>query len=253
MAPGLRIPPRIKTKSLSSKHRPAPFLDQGYEPTERPPMTSPPQKACLACKNLIHADASKCEHCDSYQSRGQRAFQFGNTFLALLVALVSVSGYALPEIVGAFTTPQSLVTIGGSVLKTNNIWQDDADSEPPDVNISIIVEYQAANAGERPGRIVKASLQLDSENELSRVVSVQEGVDNETWVIDPGTMAVPTATIALRFNRDAWTTNAAPVETVRDNWVQLECQVVNFDGTETVESIAIGKQLAQRISDAASR
>lgn len=47
-------------------------------------------KECVVCADTIPQKAAKCRHCGSFQNF-RRHFDFGNTALALLVALVSVS------------------------------------------------------------------------------------------------------------------------------------------------------------------
>src|SRR6266704_1487409 len=53
---------------------------------------------CLVCREAIHKGALKCIHCDSYQGWLSRRLNFSSTMLSLLVALVSVSAFAIPII-----------------------------------------------------------------------------------------------------------------------------------------------------------
>ena len=50
---------------------------------------SAPTKNCLVCASKIPANALKCTECGTYQN-WRRHLDFGNTFLALIIALLSV-------------------------------------------------------------------------------------------------------------------------------------------------------------------
>jgi hypothetical protein len=63
-------------------------------------------KPCRVCGELIKKTARVCIHCNNYQD-WRANISFGNTFLALLVALISVLTTAIPVIVGLFTTKNS--------------------------------------------------------------------------------------------------------------------------------------------------
>lgn len=53
----------------------------------------PPTKTCIVCANDIPTAAVKCTKCGSYQDF-RRYFEFSNSTLALLIALISVIGLA---------------------------------------------------------------------------------------------------------------------------------------------------------------
>ena len=53
---------------------------------------------CLVCREAIRKGAKKCIHCDSYQGRLSHRLSLSSTMLSLLVALVSVSAFAIPII-----------------------------------------------------------------------------------------------------------------------------------------------------------
>lgn len=65
---------------------------------------------CVACKSEIEDGATKCVHCDSFQN-WRRYLVFGNTVLALLVALISVSALAIPVFINALHEERSDVRI----------------------------------------------------------------------------------------------------------------------------------------------
>lgn len=73
---------------------------------------SKPEKIrCEICKEKIEYGADKCIHCDSYQGTWRRLLDFSNTILALLVALVSVSGVMIPVIFDACARKDSDVRV----------------------------------------------------------------------------------------------------------------------------------------------
>lgn len=82
---------------------------------------NPPSKVeCIVCREQIFAGAKKCIHCDSHQDWRRFVF-FSNTVLALLVALVSVSATALPEINRLLTIKYSSTHLSKRGIKGNGI------------------------------------------------------------------------------------------------------------------------------------
>jgi hypothetical protein len=67
-------------------------------------------KNCNSCAGQIPKHASKCQHCGSFQN-WRRHLDFGNAFLALLVALVSVVGFTIPIVQKALTPNDSIVSV----------------------------------------------------------------------------------------------------------------------------------------------
>lgn len=53
---------------------------------------------CVVCKESIRNGAKKCTNCDSFQGWLSRRLNLSGTILSLLVALVSVSAFAIPII-----------------------------------------------------------------------------------------------------------------------------------------------------------
>jgi len=79
-----------------------------------------PGSECRVCLEPIRARAKKCVKCESYQD-WRRFLSLSNTVLALLVALVSVSTAAIPEITKLFTTSYSSVSAQKRGIKGNQI------------------------------------------------------------------------------------------------------------------------------------
>jgi|GEM_PF-6322569 len=73
--------------------------------------SEPEKMRCRVCHEEIVAGAVKCIHCDSYQRPWRRRLDFSNTILALLVALVSVSGVMIPVILDACARKDSDVRV----------------------------------------------------------------------------------------------------------------------------------------------
>ncbi len=55
-------------------------------------------KHCVACRQPIPTDSTKCFHCRSRQN-WLRILDFGNSFLALMVALISVLSFSVPKFI----------------------------------------------------------------------------------------------------------------------------------------------------------
>jgi hypothetical protein len=91
-------------------------------------------KPCKVCGETIKLAAHKCIHCDSYQD-WRANISFGNTFLALLVALISVTTTAVPVIRYAFTPDNSELLFS---------FQDSTED-----SINVLI----SNTGSRPGSI----------------------------------------------------------------------------------------------------
>lgn len=64
---------------------------------QEPTKPAPPEKLCRVCKKPIPAEGLKCTECNSFQD-WRRILPFSTEILALLIALLSVFGFALPEV-----------------------------------------------------------------------------------------------------------------------------------------------------------
>jgi len=70
------------------------------------------KKECKVCAKDIKEKAIKCEHCKSFQQFTWRAvLQLGSTFMALVVALVSVVALSIPMLKSTFQTQNSNVNV----------------------------------------------------------------------------------------------------------------------------------------------
>ena len=94
---------------------------------------------CKICKSPIHAEAKKCTECGSFQN-WRRHIVLSNTLLALVVALVSVSGALGPTIREMFRPIKSSIYIHVFDVSSNEI------------------NVVAGNSGTRPGLLKRARL-----------------------------------------------------------------------------------------------
>lgn len=102
---------------------------------------APLRKNCPVCGEGIALKARKCIHCDSLLD-WQRHLNFSSTFLALLVALISVTTVAVPIFVAAFEVKKSIITM--DMISTAG------------ESIGVLV----TNKGDRPGLISSGYLTL---------------------------------------------------------------------------------------------
>ena len=143
--------------------------------------TNSDQTHCLTCHELIHVKASKCKHCGSFQD-WRRRLNLGNTFLALLVALLTVFSVIRPLIQNAFKKDDSELILTLSDVRRSSF--DMLDGPMMDVIISrparseylanwrnisprkfdttfhkytsITLDFIGTNSGSRPGFIMGA-------------------------------------------------------------------------------------------------
>jgi hypothetical protein len=98
-----------------------------------------PTRPCRTCFEPIHVSARKCKVCESYQD-WRRYLQVSSLVLALLVALVSVVGWAAPVVITAFREQNSHVEAYFQALANNRAF------------------IMATNTGMRPGSVVSVRL-----------------------------------------------------------------------------------------------
>ncbi len=89
-----------------------------------------PQMLCKQCCNAIPRGAHLCSHCNSYQD-WRSWFSVSTTVLALLTALVSVLGIAVPAVINVLHSPKSdailqLPSLDGTTLRVVAINRGDA-------------------------------------------------------------------------------------------------------------------------------
>jgi hypothetical protein len=110
---------------------------------------------CVVCRSEIRAGATKCVHCDSFQG-WRRHVVVGDSFLALLVALVSVLSMAAPMLRDTFKTRNSKVTVTFADIQDDSLF------------------LIASNAGSSPGFVSSAQISItgvDASFPLSRTTA----------------------------------------------------------------------------------
>lgn len=131
-------------------------------------MAAAATKQCRYCRFRMPADAIYCTKCQNFQN-WRRNLSLSSTVLALLVALASVLGTAVPAILTALTPKNSDIRISVQTV---------SDSE-----ISAFI----SNAGIRPAMIQpRAYLKIAETNGVERTAMLLgQGPDQE--VVPPGT------------------------------------------------------------------
>lgn len=104
-------------------------------------------RICPVCAEPMKRTAIKCVKCGSYRSRFRRLLDFTNTTLALLLALLSVSGIVVPVILDSISIKEDSIHI--SIV---GVTHDGAG-----------LDLLVINSGESPGAIKSVAL-LPPEN-----------------------------------------------------------------------------------------
>lgn len=132
-------------------------------------------KYCIACGQLISANATLCHHCNSYQN-WRRHVAFTQTTLALLVALVAVVGATAPVLY--------------KIYKGNN---SDLSGQFVDFRKGRAV-FIVRNAGNAPGVVIDGGFRfrVDYENATPATMgfSISLSEDDQTIVEPSGTILV---------------------------------------------------------------
>ncbi|WP_177344608.1 hypothetical protein [Pseudomonas sp. PA1(2017)] len=136
---------------------------------------------CKQCRQEIPADALICANCNSYQD--WRSFiPFSNTALALLTALISVAGIAIPSVYNLVHKPRS-----------------DAYLSMPSVD-GTTLRVVALNNGDAPASIIKAW--VDSEY-LAAATKIRLRNDEDA-IIHPGSQLLTFDVIPLLDEDDSY-------------------------------------------------
>lgn len=76
---------------------------------------------CSVCFEVINANAKKCIHCGSYQGMRQYV-NFSSSFLALVVALISVLSFFIPLMKETFETKDSDIGVSLQFVQKDGIY-----------------------------------------------------------------------------------------------------------------------------------
>lgn len=142
---------------------------------------------CRYCRNIIEEGAALCHHCGSYQD-WKRFVNFSNTFLSLLIALLSVSALTIPIIKKSLWVGHPKVQFFhiNSDIERKFHLTNDSIFEPTDYNLDIV----AINTGDGMGFIVDAFL-LAGERKYHLLVN-----DNNKRILAANSF------VLVRFNAD---------------------------------------------------
>lgn len=153
-------------------------------------------KSCIACKLDIEEGATKCVHCETSQN-WKRHLAFGNTALALLIALISVSAIAIPVIVDVFHTPSSkirltlleIAPIAFHANETIGIPSGESMTFGGGIDYSINFSILLQNEGDRPGILLPGRFDLvDGQRQIA---SGELSIDGEGRnLLDPGSYTI---------------------------------------------------------------
>jgi hypothetical protein len=123
-------------------------------------------KRCRQCGEDIRPAAVVCPHCQASQN-WWGYLHVSNTVLALLVALISVAGYAVPLVVESLKPKTAELTLSmpfvrGSKAKIVRIDRGKLLEGTTDVVIQI--PWQVSNTGRRPGYVLSVGMEKGAAN-----------------------------------------------------------------------------------------
>lgn len=196
-------------------------------------MSTPAEKLCRVCKKTMPAEGRKCTECNSFQD-GRRFLSFSTEILALLIALFSLCGIAIPEftkwwnrhsytqvrIIGA--EPEHLLVIvmnTGREPSTAHAFRASFMSvplcdallfprDPIDLHVpaesSHIVRLRPLKLKPRPGNDITAVTKALREGTLKLVADIKESTDEKPNAMSRRYAEYPTTTVS------SWITHYLP-------------------------------------------
>jgi hypothetical protein len=159
---------------------------------------------CRVCREPMTAGAKKCIHCDSYQN-WQRHVGVGTTTLALLVALISVTGSTVPAILDA-TSPD-----------VERVQVNLLDPNPEALTVSVVNAGSEYGIVRRTGRLEVSYAERPPLKLYVYLNPVMER-DLSEFIIEPG--EVKAYWVQFKFAESLEATGA-----VDPAWVPLGCEL----------------------------
>lgn len=231
-------------------------------------MTTQPQndanegslKKCLVCKQGIDEKAIKCAKCGSFQN-WRRHVKLSGAILSLLVALVSVSGLAIPIILESIRGGQSLLKIGVSFTNDTHAYlhfQNNGDEpglvesiqfEVAGYKVSFSPDQLGEELDERLLRPKSAGVIRLASDELEfNEFSINMPMDAvEAYMEDMyqwSSRADPEDGFALALDRNGW-----PAEDIPPNGLNAKVTDDNYESLERLShQIYIGLYRVQYLS-----
>lgn len=167
---------------------------------------------CIVCGNDIHLGAKKCTHCGSYQDF-RRYMTFSSTVLGLLVALISVTTFAIPVWEKLFWKPE--VSVSAKLLEVDNKG---------------FASISVSNAGNVPFGV--ESITTGSTNNALRFNL--DGVDPSSRIVQPNSIAA--YKVPLSVDIDEFSTNVEELVLIfqaairRNEFCRMQIDVVTTEG-----------------------
>jgi hypothetical protein len=142
--------------------------------TTKSPAPVPVPMTCIACKEEIKANAKICHYCDTPQD-WRRYLNFSNTFLSLIIALLSVAALTLPELKAVFFKPKTDIAL--RIVDIDNVQGHfgeitTADAVPQASTMRCDLVLILTNSGEKPGSIKLQGIMCQSED---GIIALGEG------------------------------------------------------------------------------
>ncbi len=159
-------------------------------------------KPCIECHSQIPDAAVKCVHCEAYQT-WRRHIRLSNTFLSLVIALVSVLGLVVPTLVDVLGTHESEITWQVVSVDTVKGGFEGTDTNPRGDTILAGTSYCLAfsilvqNAGSAPGVVSMVQLWLHDDGS-GIAASADYRIPAEQAVIKPEDYRVIEAKVELK-------------------------------------------------------
>ena len=130
---------------------------------------------CPQCRAKIDPTAKKCPHCQSFLDR-RRYLSLGNTYLALILALITVFSFLIPAIKKNFIPPNAelhIEIVGTKVDTTSGRYIPR-------------LEVLASNIGDYTATVVKNTIDLRIDPTLVLHLDSHSNFDYKELVIKPG-------------------------------------------------------------------
>lgn len=180
--------------------------------TAEPQSPADATKKCVECASEIAIEARVCTECNAYQSGLRRHVRISETYLALLIALVSVAGLVAPVLKKVFEKPKTDIRArvvgatsredGEHMVYTFSIW--------------------LANDGERPGLVTRGVRLFPAEGSPSF-----DGAFPKEIELRPGESTLQEVSIPVKMKRHS--------QEFVDGTIQLDI----VDSDSTAKSIGV--------------
>lgn len=118
---------------------------------------------CPVCLEKINVGATKCIHCGSFQDF-RRYMNISSSFLALIVALISVSSFFIPLMIETFEDKDSDIGISLQFIRHDGIF------------------LVASNSGTRTGNVGLGKFFIEGENKEGFLLTVADRTSGNSFI-----------------------------------------------------------------------